>query len=345
MPSTDEIRADLERVRDEYSKIFDSYFKYCSDDKQVINSIFKDQKIRFSQPRVLNDPLEFNPTMRFKNIPARYQQYDLKGIRLPSVEFFFRVQLIESQINKYGILSLTKIPDSFDMWSRYSNGHRGFVIEFKEDFGRNPCMKSKSDAEYSVRKVEYVEDYTINVEEIVDQNNQIPIQVLLDELFFKKTSRWSYENEYRMVRPLSDSSIYNPPKSKYSYLDLTIYLFSFDWQCVSSIILGANMSKENKNEICQCCREHNIHLSQAHIVRDIPDRSGTPSMVYINSSNEDSFFDAVLKSTPPQIFCTDTIRLSSDRVVKINDITELPYYAGYEEAVDELYHNLKSRSL
>jgi hypothetical protein len=82
-----------------------------SDAIEVTNAIFKRGKIRFTQPRTLNDPLEFYPTMLLKDLPANYQNYELDGLTFPSNELFYRVHLIESQINNYGLLSPTKIPD------------------------------------------------------------------------------------------------------------------------------------------------------------------------------------------------------------------------------------------
>jgi hypothetical protein len=112
----DDIRVELEKLRDEYiDHEFGSFFKYCSDSEKVIEGVFRNHKIRFTQPRALNDPLEFNPTILFTNTSPNYQVYELDGIKLPSIELFMRVQIIESQINNYGILSLAKIPDSFDM--------------------------------------------------------------------------------------------------------------------------------------------------------------------------------------------------------------------------------------
>lgn len=342
MLSTEDIKQEIARQTELYAGgKFDSYFKYCSDCPKVVEGIFKDQKIRFTQPRALNDPLEFNPTMRFYDSQAKYQLYELNGKSFPSVALFFRVQVIESQINAYGILSLTKIPNSFDMWSQYANGHRGFVIELKDDFWRHPCMKSKAGDEYPVGKVEYVEDYAVNLEDLVNTNHEIPLEVLHKELFFKKTSRWEHEYEYRMVRPLSDSPAYKPPETKYSYTDVSVYLFPFDWECVLSAILGANMSTENKRLIAQCCEKHNIPLFQAYIIRDHKDWFGRPSTVCILSLDQYESKDSAFQ-TKSRSFCTDTISLGNQSTVKIAKITDLPYYKGYEEVVDQFYRNLKA---
>ena len=109
MLSTHDINQEIDRQIELYAGgKFDSYFKYCSNKSEVLNCIFKNQKVRFTQPRALNDPLEFNPTMRFHDSEGKYQRYDLNGISFPSIELFFRIQAIESQINAYGILSLKK---------------------------------------------------------------------------------------------------------------------------------------------------------------------------------------------------------------------------------------------
>ena len=177
---------------------FSSFFKYCSDNEKVINGIFRDNKIRFTQPAALNDPLEFNPTLKFSNPEYAHQLFELDGIKFPSLEQVYRVQIIESQINAFGILSLTKKPFSFDMWARYANGHKGFVLELKSDFYKHPCMKSRDGLEYPVREVEYDDEYILEIEKFVDETGTISLNVLQDEFFFKKTSRWVDENEYRI---------------------------------------------------------------------------------------------------------------------------------------------------
>jgi hypothetical protein len=96
-----------------------SYFKYFSDKpSEIIDGIFRDHKIRFTQPWGMNDPLEFNPILKFPSQTDANISYELNGLPFPSISQFYQVQLIESLINTYGILSLTKQPLSFDVWSR-----------------------------------------------------------------------------------------------------------------------------------------------------------------------------------------------------------------------------------
>ena len=319
-----------------------SYFKYCNDSAAIIHSIFEDHKIRFTQPRALNDPLEFNPTLLFNDPESKHQSYQLNNIIFPSVELFFRSQLIESQINKYGILSLTKDPDSFEMWSHYANGHRGFWIEFNQDFSQYPSMLSKTGEENPVREVNYVHDYSINVEAIVNEQNEILLEILHDELFFKKTSRWSHEHEYRMVRPLTDCDQYQPPETRYAYTDTNVYLFDFSFECVSSIGLGANMAPEKKSLIVRYCQEYDIPLFQSYIICDHPDRFGKPGTV-LHVSLDDVKSKTQILNTKHQLLCTNKARIGYRNSVKqINHITELPYYAGYENVVNEFLQNVQN---
>ena len=88
-----------------------NFFKYCGDDEKVINGIFKEHQIRFTQPAALNDPLEFNPIIRFKRSKGKYRNYIFDGILFPSEELRIRHQLIERQLNDFGILSLAKVEE------------------------------------------------------------------------------------------------------------------------------------------------------------------------------------------------------------------------------------------
>ncbi len=240
------------------------------------------------------------------------------------------------------ILSPETVPFSLTIYtcgSQYSNGHKGFIIEFKDGFWQHPSMKSKEGDEYTVRKVAYVDDYSINLDEIADESGNITVASIHDELFYKKTSRWEHENEYRMVRPLTDSPYYTAPNLRHIFTDLRVYLFPFDTDCISSIVFGANMSVENKRLISQYCQSRNIPYLQSFLFRDYIDRFGKPTSIHILPITSSRERQAVLNSKP-QLFCTDTISHGHQTTTKIADIKELPYYDVYPEIVDELYADL-----
>jgi hypothetical protein len=229
------------------------------------------------------------------------------------------------------------------MWSQYSNGHKGFVIEFKPDFNLFESMKSKSGQAYPVKIVDYVEDYRILFEDIADEKGIIEVQTLLNELFYKKTSHWKYENEYRMVRPLSDCPQYEPPGTNYAYTDTNTYLFPFEVDCINSIILGASMTQENKSKLLEFSDKHNIALFQAHVIRDMKDKFGEPGSIIILPVENDNR-KAILNANP-QLFCTDTVCLeNSECRLEVKSLRDLPYYKDHESIVEEFYKNLQSSS-
>lgn len=313
-----------------------SFFKYCSDDDVVIDGLFKDNKIRFTQPAALNDPLEFNPTLKFSNPEYAHQLFDLDGIRLPSLEQVYRVQIIESQINAFGILSLTKKPFSFDVWAKYANGHKGFVLELEPDFCKHPCMKSKNGHEYPVKKVEYVDEYILDIEKLTDETGTVSLNVLQNEFFFRKTSRWEDENEYRMIRPLQNLPDY-VPKGNRPHRDDRIHLFDFSLECIHSVIFGACMAGKKKEMIVEFCKDYPIEFHQAFIIRDQKDEFGKPSYILTIPvvdlvESIDELFERGIHS-----FITDKDNIHRRKTLKIRELDELPYDTGYVDNIIKYY--------
>ena len=111
---------------------------------------------------------------------------------------------------------------------------------------------------------------------------------------------------------------------------------------ISSIILGASMTQENKTRILDFCGKHNIVLNQAYIFRDVPDSDGQPSCV-VPLKVEDDNREAILVSKP-QLFCTDTDCLENRDTVEIRTLSDLPYYHDHREIVEELLNNLHDSS-
>jgi len=322
----------------DYSQL-KNFFKYCSDDEKVIKAIFKEQQIRFTQPAALNDPLEFNPIIQFKQNGFNYWWFSLNDIFLPSEEFRLRFRLIEQQVNEFGILSLTKIPDSFDMWSRYANGHKGFLIELKSDFNKHSCMISPANKVYPVRKVQYVDEYSINVDELTDDKGQIKLEMFNDLMFYRKLSRWVAEQECRMVRPFSDLLGYVPLSNK-AQRDERLHLFEFSLDCIESVTFGACMSFENRKRIRKACKGSRIKLLRAAIVRDEKDDFGKAGKIVFLS--EDSIPRSFYVSQFPLIVDTGHFE-DQKKVMRIASLSELPYWEDNKEWVRQMFEIRKAK--
>lgn len=323
----------------DYSQV-PTFFKYCSDDERVIRGLFKDYKIRFTQPAALNDPLEFNPIIRFKHNGSSYTRYVFDGIMFPSEELRLHGQLIESQLNVFGILSLTKVPDSFDMWGRYANGHKGFLIELKPDFNKHSCMLSRDGPEYPVMEVTYVDEYAVNIDELVDERGWIASAMVREKMLFTKTSRWKDEKEYRMVRELADDPKWQPLGNK-PYRDRNFYLFDFSLDCVESVTFGACMLGENKNKIIEACKGSHIKFLQAIIIRDQKDRWEQPAKVVIARAE---IFPNLLGMGDLGLFVEQKYLKEKLRPpITVSELSELPYYARNEEWILQYYKYKKSK--
>lgn len=121
-----------------------------------------------------------------------------------------------------GTLCLTEIPDSLLMWAHYGASHTGFVIGFDTSNRFFHCPRSDKDEFHHLRRVSY--------------RATRPGGTLLDldspELFLCKSEHWSYENEWRILKPLKDAS------SVVSLSNEDIHLFSFPQEAIKSITLG-----------------------------------------------------------------------------------------------------------
>ena len=210
-------------------------FKYVSDSPEIINGIFKKHEIRFTQPAALNDPLEFNPAIRFNSEGNDFKCYKCGPVPMPSIHDWFQLNLIEARINKYGILSLTDNPYSFEMWCHYANGHKGFLIEFDIHNKVKPILQLCEGANLKVHKVKYVKDYSVNIDKLERGTNSIPFYKIRDTIFLRKTKHWKYESEYRIIRDLNQCDTYKPPKNRLSHRDNRIYLFPISLKCITNI--------------------------------------------------------------------------------------------------------------
>jgi len=143
----------------------DSYGKYFSNER--LHNFFYENKIRFTPPNEFNDPLEFKPTIKGNDL---HDTYKLNGRPWPSKADVIADGIIRHLSENYGVLSLTKVPDSFYMWSMYANGHKCFFVVFKSNFNFQQSLLD-GELHYPVRVVNYTNNYCLEVEvDYVDLN-------------------------------------------------------------------------------------------------------------------------------------------------------------------------------
>lgn len=156
-----------------------------------------------------------------------------------STERFYKLHKykckLRRHISQYGILSLISSDDvspnisqfigypndprrNLLMWSHYTNSHKGFVIEFDEDFIENKPQKVTYTNERPILTFEEIDNFELSA-------------------YLIKSKEWEYENEYRSFGKLSNAD------------NAELSLFKFDKTKIKSVTLGCNMSKENRDKI------------------------------------------------------------------------------------------------
>lgn len=245
-------------------------YKYLSPHRL---DVLENHMIRFTQYGDFNDPFELNPNIDklaeekeirklvekdfVKIIEEEYEKNPLiqtfiskeNFIQLakgreeavknlvvcmePKVVQMLPGMLQETTNSLMGALSLSEVYDHELMWSHYADEHRGFVLGFDSSHSFFNQKKIESDELRHLHKIKYSKfPPAINL-----------METSASEVFFIKSSKWEYENEWRMLLPLSDSSkcIVKKP--------YPIHLFKFPTQAINCVILGSRSSDVIQNQI------------------------------------------------------------------------------------------------
>jgi len=225
--------------------------------------VVTESKLRFSPLSAFNDPFEGRPNITdltpdgameravWDGLPAMLEEKYYKGPdqlrKLVSVEQFVAMCMSDptgivsnllnqakpiaasfakafpDMLNEHvGTLCLTEIPDSLLMWAHYGASHAGFVVGFDTSNSFFHCPRSDQDEFHHLRRVSY--------------RATRPSGALTDlhspELFLCKSEHWSYENEWRILKPLKDAStVIDGPSGD-------VHLFLYPRNAIKSITFG-----------------------------------------------------------------------------------------------------------
>lgn len=251
-----------------FNKFSDADLKYAY--KKYQNSIFYDG------PDVSNDFLikyyllpngdrysidEFPSLKGFDEFDGfnNMEEYD----RHHAINFIKHINtnLLQALNNLVGIFSLTDSLTNLEMWLRYGQHGKGFIISFDSS---HSFFKS-----YKIQKVKYsdAERASISYYEGMIRINGIPIPNKLtnaDEIskyyfqninhqdFFKrllltKHERWKSENEYRIIFNLSN---HDEIKSN------NIYLKKIPFKCFEALTFGWDVTEDDINKIKQIAKKN-----------------------------------------------------------------------------------------
>jgi len=246
-------------------------YKYLSPDRA---DVLANRMMRFTQPGALNDPFEFKPHIaglatesQFEDIlkntlpsevnkihqklsPEEKQKHPLeslanlasRGLESQLPEIHQAVASLASVINKrlgdeienrIGLLSLTETPDNLLMWSHYAQSHTGFVVGFNGSHRWFNDRRGPKDEFMHARQVLY--------------SRRRPDRPLAEQdgtsMFLTKSDHWSYEREWRVLRPLENAS------KTIDADPFGIHLFEFPSDAVTDVIVGSRIDDATRSEI------------------------------------------------------------------------------------------------
>lgn len=137
---------------------------------------------------------------------------------------------ISSFIWKFGILSLSEVPDSLLMWAHYSANHTGLCIEYEADLEN-----------LSLRPVSYSTEYpTLSIYDFGVNILKTTLRILTT-----KSMEWSYEKEWRYFENAKKNTEIPSP---------------FE---ITGVIFGARMKTDQMDTVKKILKGKDVKFSQA----------------------------------------------------------------------------------
>lgn len=228
-------------------------------------SFLSNFKVRFTPPSALNDPRELAPRIHIRNpdeyagaiiarnFQAGYMRMLLENPKMTEQEAFSKCLSASAEmLNKYrsndeeigkmmfdivtrttnrniGVFSLTESNNNELMWAHYSNSHTGYAVGFNTD--TDFFFRRKNDPKTCGELTNVIYSDTTPTVYLDPGVMEIP-----KELFFTKTTKWSYEREWRMIRMLSAAD---------EVVGDNIHLFAIPPESIVSVTFGQKFPKED----------------------------------------------------------------------------------------------------
>lgn len=154
---------------------------------------------------------------------------------------------IVQHLNTLGILSLSEVPDDLLMWAHYASNHTGFVLEFDDQHTWFWAQRPEGGDCGNLRKVSYTDQ----------PSSGYLAELKAHEVFYTKGKKWEYEREWRIIRPLVESST-SPGEG--------VFLFDLPATVITGVIAGLRTSSESLRALDEI-RQSSPQLTHLHIGR------------------------------------------------------------------------------
>lgn len=236
-------------------------YKYREINQRTLELLIN-RKIYFSPPADLNDPLDCSIDIEseYQKVVNKYnryisEDYDQKAFLLYILNNHHKDSdgnplklnvLIGNFIKTLGVFSASKNARDALLWSHYGNSHKGICLGFDESLMPDEDVFMSGDIKYKTAPT-YQEIFEELIEELGtfvqpwNPDSSFPdekgdefytkqLHVLMEGNLLTKSSKWEYEEEYRLIR------------NKHG-------MFSFSPQALKEVIFGVRTSEGDKETI------------------------------------------------------------------------------------------------
>lgn len=241
-------------------------YKYRTWSEANHKTILSDQVVYFSSPFDFEDAKDCKSQKRFdlltqKDIYNHYLQYSqnnypekkrqqhrkyardlFKKSPMHHLEHIREIQ--ESHMKDFavhhGVLSLTAIPNNYEMWTKYSENHLGICVGF------NPILLFKSIG-CAGGKVLYFDELPI-----IYPKDDYDVEYF--KQIFCKEKKWEFEDEYRTIKLFNNGTTKEGRQIK------------LPKECYTEIIFGFSTRIESKVEIKKICEIQGLNVAFKQVV-------------------------------------------------------------------------------
>ena len=252
-------------------------YKYLPPERETF---LADGLLRMTQPGDLNDPFEclsfcpdIDPVKEVEEAAVRLRspviysskpdldylarlnvgiQIELEKASHPSAKRIkvleYLTQFIEGPNRDIGIVSFSKCWNSSAMWAHYAQKYGGYCVGFDRNHRSLQYSHLKMPTG-SMRDVDY-----ISKRPVYNMKDQRPS---LDEILFRKSADWEYEQEFRIAYALKDCDTKLPPPAD-SLTQLPLCFKRFDIAAIKEIMLGYTAKDNIRNSVLAFAKSHRI---------------------------------------------------------------------------------------
>jgi len=155
---------------------------------------------------------------------------------------------INAHMQTYRVLCVTTKLSSNRMWDEYAKNHTGVAIQIKPNLSKDSKFRLFHEVKYEGSRPTLYENPRNFLSDRLFGDQDKTINKCLEEIIYTKTHKWSYENEWRLVIPVSQS-------------ECSWDTLPYHAEEIAELYLGSQMSKSERDEIIFYAKKRNHSIA------------------------------------------------------------------------------------